>query len=110
MMEIGAHNQSRSIVPVRAMDDANLIRIGGEEGVDARCQFSHNGGLHVNSLSHHLRFEVHNLLLISSLHSHPLLPKLFLPVIERLGHREIQHHPNLLPETRCGVEKVLRRP
>ena len=109
-MEIGAHNQSRSIVPVRAMDDANLIRIGGEEGVDARCQFSHNGGLHVKSLSHHLRFEVHNLLLISSLHSHPLLSKLFLPVIERFSHREIQHHPNLLPETRCGVEKVLRRP
>lgn len=109
-MEIGAHNQPRSIVSMCAVDDANFIRIGGEEGVDARCQFIHDGRLHVGPLSHNLRFAVHDLLLISSLHSHPLLPKLFLPVIKRFGHCEIQHHPNLLPEPRCGVEKVLRRP
>lgn len=96
-MEIGAHNKPRSVVSVRAVDDANLIRIGGEEGVDARCQFSHDGRFYVEPLSHHLRFKVHNLLFSSALHSHPLLSKLFLPVIKRLGHREVQHHSNLLP-------------
>ena len=93
-MEIGAHHQSGSIVPVSAVHDTQLSRVVCDEGVHGRGDIEDNRRVYIAPIPEDTVLVVYNLLLTSFRHFHPLLLKLGVTIIVGIRHCQVNHHSN----------------
>ena len=87
LVEIGTHDQSRPIVPVGAVNDAQFLGIVCDEGMHGRGNLEDNRRIHVAPVPQNAVLMIDNLQLTAFRHFHPLLFKLGLTIIVGICHR-----------------------